>query len=57
MMPITLFTIIFNTNPFWISILGLLINREPIFKVELAGMVICFILVAYMGLTSIKKDE
>ena len=52
MIPISLFVIIFNTNTFWISLLGLLVNREPIVRVELIGMVICFSRVAMLGLTS-----
>ena len=57
MIPITLFVIVFNTNTFWISLLGLLVNGEPIVKVELLGMIVCFSLVAILGITSGKSEE
>ena len=57
MIPITLFVIVFNTNTFWISLLGLLVNGEPIVRVEILGMFVCFSLVAMLGITSGKSEE
>ena len=48
--PISLFRIIFNTSTFWTSILGLLVNGEPIVAVEVTGMVLCFGLVVFLGI-------
>ena len=41
--PLSLVVIVFNTGPFWISVLGWMINSERIVPVELLGMVLCFI--------------
>lgn len=34
--------ILFQTNPFWISILAYFINRERILRIELVAMALCF---------------
>ena len=51
-----MFMIIFQTNTFWTSILGLLVNREPIFFVEAVGMVLCFAVVVFLSLSAQKGE-
>jgi multidrug transporter EmrE-like cation transporter len=54
--PLTLVYVLFNTAPFWGSILGYWVNNEPIIALEYAAMVICF--VAILGVTfGGTKDE
>ena len=40
--PLTLVIVLFNTAPFWGSLLGYWINNEPIIKIEYVAMFICF---------------
>lgn len=42
LIPFSLLVILFQTNPFWTTILGYFINKEHIFAVELIGIIICF---------------
>ena len=56
MIPMTLHTILFQTNTFWISLLAFLVNSEPIIAVEIIGMVICFLAVAHITLNSAGDD-
>ena len=42
LVPISTLMIIFNTNPFWVSIMGYFFNKEKIASFEFFGMVICF---------------
>ena len=48
----TIHIILFQTNTFWISILGYFINKEPMLPVEIVGMVICFMAVVAITLSS-----
>ena len=43
LIPFSVMVILFQTNPFFTSILSYFVNREPIIPVELLGMVVCFI--------------
>lgn len=45
MIPFALLVVIFQTSPFWTSILSYYINKEPIYPIELAGMLVCFLAV------------
>lgn len=45
LIPFSLLVIIFQTNPFWTSILSYFVNGENIRLVEIASMLICFICV------------
>jgi drug/metabolite transporter (DMT)-like permease len=45
MLPIALVMIIYNTAPFWTSLLGLWINGETISNLEYAAIGVCFMLV------------
>lgn len=42
MNPLIIQMVIFQTSPFWAGILGLLINKEPMMRIEYIAMVICF---------------
>ena len=42
LLPLSLNMIIYQTSPFWTSILALWINGEPIYKFEYAAMALCF---------------
>ena len=42
LIPFSVLVILFQTNPFWTSILSFFVNAEPIFAIELVGMIICF---------------
>ena len=54
--PISMFMIIFQTNAFWTSIMGLLVNEEPIYIVEATGMVLCFCVVCFLSFNSSKEE-
>jgi len=41
-LPLTLTTVVFQTNPFWMSVLGICFLGERIMKVEIIGIVLCF---------------
>jgi drug/metabolite transporter (DMT)-like permease len=45
LLSIGLVTVLLQTSPFWACVLAYLINREPILKIDLAGMGICFVCV------------
>ena len=51
LIPLSLLVIIFQTSPFWISILGYFVNYEPIVGIEVIGMVVCFIGVVVITLS------
>ena len=42
MIPFTLLVILFQTSPFWTSMMGYAFNGEPLYKVEIIGMLLCF---------------
>ena len=42
MVPLSIVIILTNLAPFWTSILGYMINSEPIIKIEYLAMAICF---------------
>jgi len=56
LLPLSLFTILFNMAPFWISILAFLINKDKITIVEIVAMVLCFLGVIGITLSVQKKD-
>lgn len=41
--PVSVMYVFFNTNPFLISVLALVVNGESIARFELVGMVLCFV--------------
>lgn len=55
MIPFTLLVILFQTSPFWTSIMGYKYNNEPLYKIEIFGMILCFICV--IAITIDEKDE
>jgi drug/metabolite transporter (DMT)-like permease len=56
MLPVFVYTVLFQTSSFWISLMGFLINREKIIPLELVGMVVCFICVAVISQTGAPGD-
>lgn len=55
MIPFTLLVILFQTSPFWTSIMAYKYNGEPLYKVEVIGMILCFIAVVLITLD--EKEE
>ena len=45
LIPFSLLVIIFQTNPFWTSLLSFCVNGEKIRLLEILSMVVCFICV------------
>ena len=43
LLPMAVIMIIYQTNPFWNSLLSYLINGDKVQKIEIVAMVICFI--------------
>ena len=50
-LPLSIFTIISKTTPFWTAILAFFIMAEAILLLEIGGMVICFGAFLYITLT------
>lgn len=57
MIPFTLLVILFQTSPFWTSIMGYSINGEPLYMVEIIGMILCFVAVVAITLDDKEKDH
>ena len=55
LIPFSLLVILFQTNPFWTSILSFLVNGEQIHTVEAVGMVVCFAAVICIAVSA--KDN
>jgi len=55
LLPLSTIYVIFNLNAFFASFFSFLINKEPILKVEIFSMLVCFTAV-YM-LAQIKQEE
>ena len=51
MVPLSIVIILTNLAPFWASILGYLINKEPIINYEYFAMAICFACVVAITLS------
>jgi drug/metabolite transporter (DMT)-like permease len=51
--PLFIILIVFQTNPFSTALLGLCWNREIVQKMEWIAMVLCFVGVCGMGLSSL----
>ena len=41
-LPLTLTTVVFQTNPFWMSLLGICFLKERVLCLEIIGMFVCF---------------
>ena len=46
--PFSLLVIIYQTSPFWTSILSYKFNGEPLYMVEMCGMAFCFVAVCFI---------
>ena len=51
LLPITLYQVIYNTTPFWASLLSFLLLKERIKPIEGYAMVISFFLIVLMAQT------
>jgi drug/metabolite transporter (DMT)-like permease len=56
MLPVFVYTVLFQTSSFWISLMGFFINREKIIPFELVGMVVCFVCVAAISQAGASGD-
>jgi drug/metabolite transporter (DMT)-like permease len=57
LIPMSLFFILLNLNPFWVTILSCFLIGEPIVPLEYVGMAICFGCVLIMTLNSTKDES
>ena len=57
LVPMTIHIILFQTNTFWISILAYFVNSEPILPIEIIGMLICFLAVVSITLSSGTEEQ
>ena len=55
LLPLSLLTILQNTQAFWTALLGYLINNEAFLRIECVGIIACFIGVLFMALS--KPEE
>jgi len=55
--PLFLCIIIFQTNPFWIAMLGQCINSEKVQRMEYIGMSLCFVGVCGIGISTVLKKD
>ena len=55
--PLSLTMVCWQTNPFWISIIALIWLKEPIMKLELLGMAICFAMVGIIAFQAKQDDD
>lgn len=51
LLPITLYQVIYNTTPFWASLLSFVLLKERIKPIEGFAMILCFFLVILMSQT------
>jgi len=56
-LPLSLLMIIFQTSPFWTSILAYFINNERIYKLEYASMALCFLGVCVVAFAKDQKPN
>ena len=57
MISFSLLVILFQTSPFWTSLLSYYYNGEPILMVEIAGMTACFVAVMIITMTEDKEQN
>ena len=55
MIPFSLLVILFQTSPFWTSFLSYYVNGEPIYGIEIMGMILCFVAVIIITMAE-QKD-
>ena len=55
--PISLVMVLWQTSPFWISILSFLVLREPIVCLEIVSMIVCFAAVALIASQAEQDDD
>ena len=49
MAPISLVMVVWQTNPFWVSIMAYFMLKEAMYKSEIIAMFVCFSLVAVIA--------
>ena len=52
LLPLSVFTIISKTTPFWTAILGYFIMSEAITMIDIGGMIVCFGAFIYITLST-----
>ena len=57
MAPLTLVTVFYQTSPFWITIIAYYMLGEPIFKLEILSMIICFSAVVAIAIQTKNESE
>ena len=57
LLPISVVTVVFNIKPFCFAILGYLVFKESVDKVEILGMVVCFGALIGMAYYTHKSEE
>ena len=55
--PISLTLVIWQTSPFWISILAHYLLKESIYAVEIVSMLICFVAVVLIATQAMQKQD
>eukprot|EP00352_Strombidinopsis_acuminata_P002455 CAMPEP_0176395482 /NCGR_PEP_ID=MMETSP0126-20121128/43443_1 /TAXON_ID=141414 ORGANISM="Strombidinopsis acuminatum, Strain SPMC142" /NCGR_SAMPLE_ID=MMETSP0126 /ASSEMBLY_ACC=CAM_ASM_000229 /LENGTH=378 /DNA_ID=CAMNT_0017768385 /DNA_START=27 /DNA_END=1163 /DNA_ORIENTATION=+ len=56
LLPMAVIMIIYQTNPFWNSLLSYWVNGDPVQKVEIVAMIICFIGVVIIATSKLGQD-
>ena len=50
-------TIVQNTQAFWTVLLGFMINKERFLKIELVGILACFVGVVMMAASGLEAEN
>ena len=56
LLPLSMLTIVQNTQAFWIVLLGFMINKERFLKIELVGIFACFVGVIMMAASGLESE-
>ena len=54
LLPLSMLTIVQNTQAFWTVLLGFMINKERFLKIELVGILACFVGVVMMAASGLE---
>lgn len=55
--PVSVDFVIFNTNPFWIAILAYMLNGEKMLRVEVIGVILCFLGICVLSFSSVTTVD
>ena len=56
LLPISMMTIVQNTQAFWTVLLGWMINNEKFLRIEMVGILACFTGVIMMAISEDPSD-